>query len=74
MSVCKKVNLKLERILANFYFFSLTFLYENTNQEHNLLPDRVFGPFTYAYCENLMSGFFAFVLNLSEPGNILDQC
>ena len=41
------------------------------NQEHNLLPDCAFGPFTFVCCENCMSGFSTFVLNLSKSGNIL---
>ena len=53
---------------ANFLFFIN--VYENTNQEHNLLPGCTFGPFTYVYCENFMSGFFTFVLNLTKTGNI----
>ena len=46
-------------------------LHENINQEHNLLPGCVFQSFTYACCENCMPGFFAFVLNLSNSGNLL---
>ena len=49
----------------------MNFFYENINQEHNLLPDCAFELFTYAYCENCMSGFSAFVLNLRKSGNIL---
>ena len=39
------------------------------NQDHNLLPDCAFGP--YVRCENCVSGFSAFVLNMSKSGNIL---
>ena len=46
-------------------------MYENINQEHNLLPEYTFEPFTYVCCENCMPGFSAFVLNLSKSGNIL---
>ena len=33
------------------------------------MSDCAFGPFTYACCKNCMSGFSAFVLNVSESGN-----
>ena len=39
------------------------------NQGHKLLPDCAFGP--YVCCENCVSGFSAFVFNLSKTGNIL---
>ena len=35
------------------------------------MPDCVLGPFTYVCCKNCMSGFSAFVLNLSKSDNIL---
>ena len=35
------------------------------------MPDCVLGPFTYVCCKSCMSGFSAFVLNLSKSGNIL---
>ena len=43
-------------------FFTKTFI----NKEHNLLLDFAFGPFTYVCCENCMSDFTAYVLNLSK--------
>ena len=57
--------------LLVFFTFFINFFYENINQEHNLLPDCALGPFTYVCCENCMSGFSAFILNLSKSGNIL---
>ena len=54
-----------------FFTFFINFFCGNINQEHSLLPDCAFGPFTYVYCENCMSDFSAFVLNLSKSGNIL---
>ena len=55
-----------------FFTFSINFFYENINQEHNLgIPNCVLGPFTYVCCRNYMSGFSAFVLNLSKSDNIL---
>ena len=35
------------------------------------MPDCVLGPFTYVCCKNCMSGFSAFVLNLSKSDNML---
>ena len=49
------------------FFTSINFFYENI---HLLPPDCAFGPFTYVCCENCMSGFSTFVLNLSKSGNI----
>ena len=53
----------------------LHFFYErfcrSINQEHKLLPVFAFSPFTYVYCENCLSGFYVFILNLSKSGNIL---
>ena len=37
----------------------------------NLLPDCAFGPFICVCCKSCMSGFSAYVLNLSKSGNIL---
>ena len=54
-----------------FFTFLINFFCGNINQEHNLLPDCAFGSFTYVYCENCMSGFSAFILNLSNSGNTL---
>ena len=59
-----------EKLLVFFTFF-IIFFYENINQEHNLLPDSTSGTFTYICCENYMSSFSVFVLNLSKSGNIL---
>ena len=49
----------------------LCYDYENINQEHNLLADCAFEPFTYVCCENCMPGVSAYILNLSKSGNIL---
>ena len=76
-NICMSVLLQFEKkytwswgkILCIFHFSHLLF-YENINQEHNLLPDCAFGPFTYGCCKNCMSGFSAFVLNFSKSGNI----
>ena len=54
-----------------FFTFFHYFFNENINQGHNLLPDCAFGPFTYVYCENVMSDFSGFILNMSKSGNIL---
>ena len=54
-----------------FFTFFINFFCANMNQEHGLLPDCAFGPFTQVYCENCMPGFSAFVFNLSKSGNIL---
>ena len=57
--------------LVFFTFFINSFvetLFKNINY---CPPDCTFGPFTYVHCENYMSGFCAFVLNLSKSGNIL---
>ena len=35
------------------------------------MPDCDLGPFTYVCCKNCMSGFSAFVFNLSKSNNIL---
>ena len=45
-------------------------LWINVNEEYNLMSDCAFGPFTYACYKNCMSGFSAFVLNVSKSGNI----
>ena len=56
------------------HFFHYLFC-GNINQEHNFLPDCAFGPFTYVYYENCMSGFSTFVLNVSNSAILcLDQC
>ena len=54
------------------FFTFINFLMKTfINQEHNLIADRAFVPFTYLYCENCTSSFSGFFLNLSKSCNIL---
>ena len=59
--------------LLVFFAFFITFFYQNINQEHNLLSDCACGMSTYVFCENCVSGFSVFVLNLSLAIFCLDQ-
>ena len=69
-SVWEKYIWNWSKIIGLFHFFHYLF-YQNVNQEHNVLSGCACGAFTYVCCENCMSGFSAFVLDLSKSGNIL---
>ena len=78
ISVSLHVNLRKStsetgvKLLVFFTFFINFFIKTLiSNQEHNLMSDCDFGPFIYVWCENCMSGFSTFVLDLSKSGNIL---
>ena len=73
MSVELHVSLRkrTSEIGVNWYFSLFLFFCGNINQDHKLLPNCVFRPFTYVYCGNCMSGFSALAPNLSKSGNIL---
>ena len=64
----KKYTWNGSKILGIVYFF---LLWININQEYNLMSGFAFGPSIYPCCKNCMSGFTAFVLNVSNSGNIL---
>ena len=62
-----EIGLELLILSRSLTFFMKTFI----NQEHNLPPDCAFESFTCGCFEHCMSGFSAFVLNMSKSGNIL---
>ena len=67
-------EIRLDFFRLGLVFFTLINLFMKTfvNQKDNNLPlGCAFGPFTYVCCENCMSIFSAFVLNLSKSGSIL---
>ena len=77
MSVLLHLSLRKStpEIREKFLEFFTFFIFENINQEYNLLPDCAFGSFTYVCWENCMSGFSAIVLNLtSEKRQVENVC
>ena len=75
--ICLRKNtseIRLDLVRLDLVFVTLINLFMKTfaNQQDNNLPlDCAFGSFTYVCCENCMSIFSAFVLNLSKSGSIL---
>ena len=85
--LCKQANICVSALLnvslrkstpeirEKFLRFFTFFIYENINQEYNLLPDCVFGSFTYVCSKNCMSGFSAIVLKLTlEKRQVENVC
>ena len=66
----KKCTWNCSKILVIFSF-SVNFFMKTLIKSNLGMPDCVLGPFSYVCCKNCMSGFSAFVLNLSKSDNIL---